>query len=509
MKTDKETRNLNMIDRLIRILFLVSMSVVAGICCFGSGISYAGKKSFESQSVVWFLLGIAFVCVLGGISFFAGRAERKEHPRRDAFFVLSVSFLWFCISLIAAHFYYFQSGWDVMAVVSSAEAIARGQFEAVNNGYFSLCPNNAFLTCFFSWIIKLGMIAGYGNPYFSLIAFQCLAVSAAGAVSFFAVLRLSADRRIAYLSWFFFLILCGCSPWVSVPYTDVVGVLFTALVLYLYASDRLPFLFGFLLITGYYIKPCVLIFGIAATVVSAKEYLSFLKTDRKKLVKPALIAAGMLLGFLFVKVSIPMSHIRIDSEKTLGVAHFVMMGLNEGSNGVVNPEDTGFSVAIEDPRERTLENLRVAGERLQTMGIWGMAKHTARKILTSFNDGTFSWWVEGQFFSQQIWTGHPDLEELFRSFFYPEGGNYRLFRGIVQSLWMGVLLLCICGGVFGKEKTACVMQLTLIGALFFELFFEPRARHLINVLPVFFYLASIGFWRTMDALKGLRKKAGK
>ena len=135
-----------------------------------------------------------------------------------------------------------------------------------------------------------------------------------------------------------------------------------------------------------------------------------------------------------------------------------------------------------------------------------------------------------------IWTGHPEFETLFRQFFYPDGAKYQWFRVFAQCIWMGVLGLCAVGGLRGwiipdrskrqsvfdrlkgrfagqkdtgvvqtgrmkesgiypekageHEFQRAVLKLTVVGMILFEMLFEPRARHLLVMVPILCILAA-------------------
>lgn len=496
-----------MINKLVKYSYIGLMGLVVLICLFFAGMEYAYKKAFNMPSFLYFIIGIAVIVVLGLIAGLIEKHSRSE--KAETIIVIAVSALWFGLSIIAAHFYYFISGWDVRAVTDTAIAIASGDSLELYNPYFSICSNNIFCTCLFAIVIKLGFLLGYNNAHFLLVIFQCFTTASSGALLFFSIRKLSGRKDVAYLSWFIFLILCGLSPWVVVPYTDTIGLFFLSIVLFLYAFDKLSVLLGFFLITGYYIKPCVLIFGIAVAITHAPELIKQIKKNhteskeknKKLILKMAMILGGIVLGFVFVKVSTKVCKIEIDSDRSFGVAHYVMMGLNEERNGAWLQEDQTYSLSIADPKERTRENIRVSFERVRNKGFFGMMKHFSKKALTSYNDGSFAWGEEGSFFDTQIWTGHEKIEDVFRGFYYPSGKRYNLFLNAVQSVWMGVLLFSLIGGFGENDQKVSAMMLTLIGALLFELLFEPRARHLFSVLPIIFYVASKGYFEVMDHVK--------
>ena len=51
------------------------------------------------------------------------------------------------------------------------------------------------------------------------------------------------------------------------------------------------------------------------------------------------------------------SVIPVDSEKAIGMTHFLMMGLCQEKDGVYSGDDVAFSEGIEDASERSAENL--------------------------------------------------------------------------------------------------------------------------------------------------------
>ena len=72
-----------------------------------------------------------------------------------------------------------------------------------------------------------------------------------------------------------------------------------------------------------------------------------------------------------------------------------MMGLNDVSDGAFYAEDVEYSKSFDTAEERTKANKKVAIERVKNYGIMGLGKHTIKKVLGTYNDGTFGWWNEG------------------------------------------------------------------------------------------------------------------
>jgi len=185
--------------------------------------------------------------------------------------------------------------------------------------------------------------------------------------------------------------------------------------------------------------------------------------------------------------------LHIDKERAFGMSHFLMMGLNEEVNGVINLEDQNFSMGIVNAEERTRANLEVAAQRVQEMGVPGLLKLGARKILTTFSDGTFAWWEEGEFYTQEMYDGIYSLRGVLSGVYYEHGENFEVFVNCMQILWMGILVFaCTAFVTGGKKPEESALMLAITGLFLFELIFEVRARYLFIYAPIFVLLAGIG-----------------
>jgi hypothetical protein len=342
------------------------------------------------------------------------------------------------------------------------------------------------------------LITGRDYGYFGLIAFQCFGVSLSGFLSYYSAKRLTGKREIALLTWFCFLILVILSPWVVVPYTDVVGLIFLSTALFLYSTQKLPPLLGIILAVGYYIKPTVIIPAIAIVICSLTKIHEIIKSDKKLKLYIILTLSGFILGFGIVKISTLSLNITLDKEKELAVPHFFMQGLNEETNGVYSSEDVLFSESFTTLNTRNAHNMEESLKRLNNMGIGRTIKHVGKKILVSFNDGTFAWTQEGDFifYLPEDKTGR--IQDFYRNLFYPTGSYYNIYLFYTQCIWMAVLCFLTIGAFLYKPEankfSISVMKLALIGFALFEILFEPRARHILICLPVLLILASAGFY---------------
>lgn len=479
-----------------------SIAVLFLLCFFGTWLHYDCKKTFPLPNPFYLLIGSAFL--IGAAFLIKKLTATKFFIRYDYLILAVISVLVLLYTLLAARYYYFVTGWDAGNVITNAQRILEGK--QVDEYYYSQCSNNLFITILFSWIMKLYQTVTKSYFYYALVAFQCFAMVLSGYLTYCSAKNLTGKRDISLMSWFMFLILGILSPWVVVPYTDVVGVVFLALALFFYTSKRHPallVLLGLSFALGYYIKPTVLIPAIAITLCALPKIPSVLRKKQIKSLLPVIfVLIGFLLGFAIVKLSIASLHVSLNKDGEFDMTHYFMMGLNEEHNGVWNPEDVFFSERIDTLSERHSKDLQRAGERLSEMGPGRTILHIGRKILTSFSDGTFAWAEEGNFFHIQLFSGNTRMDSLYHSFYYPDGAKYPLFLSISQSVWIAVLAFLTIGAFLKKKEEESVdlsfLKLSVFGFMLFEILFEPRARHILPCLPILLILSSYGLHRVTD-----------
>jgi len=151
--------------------------------------------------------------------------------------------------------------------------------------------------------------------------------------------------------------------------------------------------------------------------------------------------------------------------------------------------------------ERTRANLQVASERVRQMGLPGLVKLWTRKTLTNFSDGTFAWWEEGEFYSQEMYEGNYHLRSVLSRFYYQHGAGFEGFVNYMQALWMGILFLAAVASLKRKHGEADnILMLSVVGLFLFETVFEARARYLFIYAPVFVLLAGLGAYRIWSSV---------
>lgn len=107
------------------------------------------------------------------------------------------------------------------------------------------------------------------------------------------------------------------------------------------------------------------------------------------------------LGVITLNKSVlSLNKTNLDEDKSMTITHYFMMGLNEDTEGVFNGDDAVYSQSFENKATRKEGNLQVIKQRFQKMGVTGYVIQLVKKNLSNYNDGTFAWAREGNFFGE-------------------------------------------------------------------------------------------------------------
>lgn len=410
----------------------------------------------------------------------------------------------FLVQLFVAYSIYFYTGWDANTVRTAAFLmIEHPEDIALNfNTYFSYHVNQMVITVLLGQILRFSAFLGLGNVYVGLLFVNVLIVNLSGLFMTLSVYEITKKASLAFVSWGIFLILGSLSPWIVIPYTDTLSMLFPILAFYLYLKNKpdglnlIRWFFIVLLTTfGGLIKPQAYIVLIAIILIELYRLLTSSGNNRIPQVLAILLCLyfGANLSYA-IDVNIRLS---VDFNLLYGRAftysHYLMMGLNPDTYGVYNVDDTDLSYATGTVEERQAMNFRVIKERLEDFGFLGLLEFEQKKLVVNFNDGTFAWGEEGGFYVQTFDPMTP-ASDFLRNIYYHSGDTFEVFTIFMQSIWIFVLLMMT--GVFIKprfsEDKRNVLITTLIGIVFFVQLFEARARYVFAYLPFFVICATLG-----------------
>ena len=489
----------------VRILLTVLVCLVLFLLLLDSviGFSYTWKVTFPWENFVLFLLSLAVLLTV----LFVWK-ERELPFARAVWITAGVSLL--VQILLMVHLYAYARG-DAGVVSEFARRIVYGENADDYVAYFSSCPNNLFLTVLEVGILWVCKVLSIGNWRLVLILLGCLLTSCSGVLLAFTAKNVTKNAQVSLLFYGIFVAFIVFSPRNTVPYSDVYGMIFPLLTLFLWTDGtrktRYPFaaLAGLSAAIGAAIKPTVAIVLIAIFLVDGVRLFT---SDGKKerAISLGLLLAGALCGLFLTVLLTGLLPFAFDKEAELGLWHYFMMGQNAETNGTYSAEDNAFSRAFATLADRARANRTEAFSRIGEMGFFGYLGHLCKKLLVTFGDGAFCWRYECEFV-----TGIPEtngLGRLLRAFFRAEGGAYDVYEVLCQLLWI-FLLLCLAGNLFNGDSDPIIL-LTLVGVGGYQLLFEAGARYLFLFTPFFVLAAATGFcgWKKRLAplvLIGLRR----
>lgn len=413
---------------------------------------------------------------------------------------------------------FFAMDWDVGTVTQTAIDISKSGIVVDPTydryWYYSLFPNNIFITALFSVLIDFGAKLGIG-PYHFLSIISILLVNITGILLYKNSYKLLKDKNISFVVWLLYTFLISFSTWALVPYSDTFSILFTNLGLYLYLNrDKIsPYinavLIPIILYIGMLIKPTVIILLIGIVIVQGWQWLFVPKKVKlKQLVLIPLAICSLFLGTLVKGASWDKLGFSGNKDQEIPFTHFLMMGLNMKDNGAFSYDDYNYTRSFETYEKKVEMNKSVIKQRLTEPSISELVSFFQSKSLMNFNDGSFALGSEENSFNRVSEEKIPILSSLMRSFKYPDGNHFNLTMIWLKLLWGFVL----CMGFFSfpylwtkKSNDLAVVSVTLIGICIFVTLFEGRGRYLILYTPYFLILCGLGMKVYITKLSKLMK----
>lgn len=471
--------------------------------------------------VVIALMGFGCICLLA----WAVRKIRVTHKvdlTADGLLILLFILLYF-VNVRIAREIAFKFPWDIKAVTTSAESVARGTPLGYFT-YFSMYTNNIPILYILKEIyIKAGEIANY--PYideFLWIQVNCALISIGGFFSCLTVKKLTQKLMPAFVAFFLYLALAGMTPWKIAPYTDTYGIVFPVMCIYFYVCYReqkkpvLKCLWAALAMVsgmaGGFIKPSIYIVVMA---VLAAELAGWLAGDWKRW-RYILAEIGFAAALFFAKgacMDYLIKDVGLDFNPEIAASwqNYFYMGLNEEKTGSYYAEDVAmygeFQYSGEERKEAALE--RAIG-RMEERGFWGNLYFWLRKMVMVFNDGTFGWqcevWIDAHYPSNLA--SNDGFMELSRNIFWPSSRYAGRFNAFCQLAWVFCLLgisgICFCRKKLGEKYTILVVG--FLGIFCYQMLFEARARYLLVFLPLLIVISICGMWQYVDRIHAWMEK---
>ncbi len=454
------------------------------------------------------------------------RLDRRTGLYLDlALVILFIFFFFFCMALSRETV--FDMAVDPGIVRKAAWNVAHGipfgyQFE------FSMNHNNLPIIYILGRLYRFAEnLNGFDHhPEYLWVMVGCLSVTGAGFCCCEIVKKLTRNVAAVLIAFAVYLATAGICPWKYIPYTDSYVIIFPVLCVWLYLcsldckkrAGKLLFLFFSLLfgVAGGFVKPNAYI---AVLAVLCLEGVSFLVTlvrwvkGRKASAASQgsvenLLSAGLFLicGLLFFGIfywgtGVCKEHIiqaiglEYNPEIEATPQYFFFMGSNELTTGSFTIQDYGifgeFQFSKADRNQACLER---AWERIRERGVLGTVYFCLKKLVKSFNDGSFAWTdvLYNEPFPENL--AHDNrVAGYLRSLFMPGGVNQGKYDTFAELVWI-FTLLGVPGIVLISEnkKHYSLFSILVIGILIYLMLFESGARYVYIFLPVFIVMSVCG-----------------
>ena len=426
----------------------------------------------------------------------------KKHSRLLCFIGLAVMF----VLLLACGFMNKQKTVDAVlpALPDFVNTMVSAQHLAeydilINADYFAIFPNNIPLLLFYTGIGKL-LVLFTGSAeliyevaiilnaiFITLAVWLCMRTAA-----FFGGIKASA---ICFVICFFFSPLYLVMP---VAYTDVISFVLMAATLYFFVrftgQKKLLYLAlsGVACAVGMAFKPTVGIFAIAAVIILLLGKRSALKR------------IGVFL--LMLTISLTCINLCVDriglispeqSERyEYPIQYWLMMSL--AGNGGFDADSANMMLYTEGYEQKKEVATAEFWRRVEEKGFTGMAYHMLiTKVTTMWDSGTLGmYW--------RIF--EPQSENLINTLLTNQT-TFLAVNAVSQGFYVAIILLAISSGIkHRKSKPFQVMLLTIFGAFLFFMFWEVEARYLLQFMPIFIVLASIGIRPAYIAVTDIKKE---
>ena len=417
--------------------------------------------------------------------------------------------------------------------------------DKIMHGYYSRYANNLFLTYIFLNIYKLSKVIGIYNGYFLLLFIQSIIFSLGGYLIYKIADMYFKEKYKIYsvCTWIIYMIIVGLSPHIVLTYSDVIGMFLSLVLTYIIfkLEDRkilknkkeiirnrilktiLILFFTNLTIISYYIKPQIIIISIAYGIIKLtniilsiiKKYIIKLKIiNSKKIINNKnkiqtniyyiiIILLIMLTGYrtyTYIRKANNSMGIDVDKEKRFNITHYAMLGWNTESKGVFTIKDENFSGKYQKLKDREKANIEELKKRITEMGIGGVINQISRKILTNYNDGTFSGvatfvYIRDEYNIQGL---DNNLSEFLKNVYYERGKYNQIYTQIMQCLWISILIFNMFSYSDSKSRKIAIIILALIGLFLFETIFEARSRYIFVYVPLYIFIGVIGIKNVLN-----------
>ena len=498
-------------EKAVSGLFLLIMIWICSVVLFFNSLSIPDwvRKSFLVPNLVLLPLGFLIMVVVTNIV-----GGKRIHAFKIAIII-------FIVQSAVSYTYFFTTGWDAGTVMEKAFEAAYNGFFEIPEGYYSYYVNNILIHCIEYLVAKSLIFIGIKSEFVAvtiLMFIQCMLSSITSVLIYDITEMLMPNNKVASnISFILYILIISTSPWIPIIYTDSMSLIVPSLMIWLYFRARkgkgnmvsmilFATIISFIGMAGYRLKATAFITFIAIIV----QEVYFLIKDvcegglskiKGYLIKIAIAVAMVFISnYLFVALYSACG-VQLDSDEKCPFTHYLMMGFNDAEAGTFNFPDANETLSRTSYEARYEHDLSEAKKRIKSLLPWDIFRFEARKTLVNYNDGTFGYGIEGDFYNDYREDRVPALSSLFKEVFWDSGKIYPYFAILLQGLWLVVLFGGIFFSFYKSSGEEILIKVTLIGVFLFLSLFEARARYLFIYTPVYIVAAAVGLERIRTMIK--------
>jgi 4-amino-4-deoxy-L-arabinose transferase-like glycosyltransferase len=419
-------------------------------------------------------------------------------------------------------------GWDAGVMADfSARLHASGTLSPYAVDYLSRYPGNVPLLAILD--ASQALAERFGTTMAEVfVAFNALCVGV-GLLATYAVVRMVRTHRAGVCAQLVLLLLLVASPWLAVPYTDVVLVPFLAVGLLLAVAAvrarRVRTLVSLglasvvVLSLGLTVKATVAAALVAVALTAVLVVVS--RHDRRSLVVVvALVAAGCaaFLGTTTIAHAAAQRVSRVDSarlapDRAPPLSWWVAMGLTTTRTSDGRAYYGSYSGAMVDESmhlrgaQLRAYSREALGTRVSELGPAGLAGFAVDKQAFNWGDGMFFAWGEGHDADPRRLLAHDATARWVQSWNHVSGRDYLARASLTTGVWLFVLAWAGVGLLgAGYRREVVVLALTVLVLVGLTLLLQSRSRYLFAYLPVVVALAATVDAR--DLVRARRRRPG-
>ena len=463
---------------------------------------------------VWVWAGFLGFAALWVVLVLARRRLAASRPvrwlvRRAGWGSVVLTLLGTAVCLVVALNLVYPVGWDAKAMSNLGSRLAQGPAPLFYYRYLSRYSNQVPFAAVSRLSFELKGALGWDQrTVFAVINALCVGVSLQ---SIYVVVRRVRGAVSGLAAQVAGIALVALSPWVTVPYTDIVTlpwpILATALALIAttrtskVAAVALGAAAIAALAVGYVLKTTPVATMAGALALGVVVMASLLRQPRRAAAVAVvlLVSAGAFLGMSAgVKAALSgasgLDLVRVDTSRTPPLSWWIAMGMtptygNTTRYGAYNASMVASTVHL-DRAELVRWSDHALDQRLHALGPSGYATFAANKLTWNLGDGMFWAWGEGADASTPV-PRHGPLTPWVVSWSHPQGAHYAVRAGLTQGLWLIVLLAAGLGLVVRPYRRDVAMVVaSVVAIVLFTLVFQGRSRYLLVYAPLFVALAA-------------------